>query len=118
VGQAAVLNQDNSINGPANPAARGTEIQIFATGDGITSPPGITGGITKGAGNPPLLSVKVLIGGIEAPVEYAGAAPGEAAGVLQVNVLVPFNAPVGSAVPIALTIGDAMSTPGVTIAVR
>jgi uncharacterized protein (TIGR03437 family) len=118
VGQAAVLNQDNSINGPANPAARGTEIQIFATGDGITSPPGISGGISKGAGNPPLLSVKVLIGGTEAPVEYAGAAPGEAAGLVQVNVLVPFSAPVGTAVPIELTIGDAMSPPGVTIAVR
>ena len=93
-------------------------IQIFATGDGITSPPGITGSITKGAGNMPLLSVTVSIGGIGAPVGYAGAAPGEVAGLLQVNASIPLNAPTGSAVPIALTIGDAGSPPGVTIAVR
>jgi uncharacterized protein (TIGR03437 family) len=34
VGQAAVLNQDNSINSPANPALRGTVVQIFAPGAG------------------------------------------------------------------------------------
>jgi uncharacterized protein (TIGR03437 family) len=79
VGQTAVLDQDNSINGPANPAGSGTVIQIFATGEGIASPPAITGSITKGAGNTPLLSVTVSIGGIEAPVQYAGAAPGEVA---------------------------------------
>jgi uncharacterized protein (TIGR03437 family) len=118
VGQAAVLNQDSSINAPANPAARGTEIQIFATGAGITSPPGVTGGIAKGAGNSPLLSVQVLIGGIQAPVDYAGAAPDEVAGLLQVNALIPFNAPVGPAIPILLIIGDAMSPLGVTIAVH
>jgi len=118
VGQAAVLNQDSSINAPANPAARGTEIQIFATGAGITSPPGVTGGIAKGAGNSTLLSVQVLIGGIQAPVDYAGAAPDEVAGLLQVNALIPFNAPVGPAIPILLIIGDAMSPLGVTIAVH
>jgi uncharacterized protein (TIGR03437 family) len=118
VGQGAVLNQDNSINGPANPAAPGTLIQIFATGDGTSSPPGITGSITKGAGNTPLLSVTVSIGGIGAPVAYAGAAPGEVAGLLQVNASIPLNAPAGPAVPIVITIGDAMSPPGVTIAVR
>lgn len=31
-GLAAVLNQDNSVNTAANPALRGTAIQIFATG--------------------------------------------------------------------------------------
>ncbi len=113
-----MLNQDNSVNAPANPAPRGTEIQIFATGDGMTSPPGTTGGITKGAGNQPLLSVQVLIGGVQAPIDYAGAAPGEVAGLMQVNVSIPLDAPVGPAVPIALQIGDTISPSGVTIAVR
>ena len=45
-GQAAVLNQDNSVNGLSNPAPRGTMVQIFATGEGQTSPPGITGSVT------------------------------------------------------------------------
>jgi uncharacterized protein (TIGR03437 family) len=46
VGQGAILNQDNSINGPSKPAARGTVIQIYATGEGVTTPPGVTGSIT------------------------------------------------------------------------
>src|SRR5262249_16035404 len=46
VGQATVLNEDNTVNGPANPAPIGTMIRIFGTGEGQTSPPGVTGGIT------------------------------------------------------------------------
>ena len=37
-GQGAVRNQDNSINGPSNPAAIGSTIQIYATGQGQVSP--------------------------------------------------------------------------------
>jgi len=33
-GQGAILNQDNTVNGPGNPAATGSVIQIFATGEG------------------------------------------------------------------------------------
>jgi hypothetical protein len=39
--QAAVLNQDSSVNGTTNPAPRGSVIQIYATGEGQTSPPGV-----------------------------------------------------------------------------
>ena len=38
-------------------------------------------------------------------VAYAGAAPGLVAGVLQVNVKIPDNAPTGDAVPVTLSIG-------------
>lgn len=43
-GQAAVLNSDNSVNGASQPAVRGSEIQIFATG--IPYSGQVTGGIT------------------------------------------------------------------------
>lgn len=46
-GGVEVLNQDNSVNGPSNPAGRGTVIQIFATGAGLTSPPSTTGSISQ-----------------------------------------------------------------------
>jgi uncharacterized protein (TIGR03437 family) len=62
--------------------------------------------------------VTVSIGGIDAPVEYAGAAPGEVAGLLQVNASIPLNAPTGPAVPISLTIRNAISPAGATIAVH
>ena len=40
-GRAAVLNQDNTLNLPSNPADRGSVVQIFATGEGSTEPPGV-----------------------------------------------------------------------------
>ncbi|MGA3042459.1 MAG: IPT/TIG domain-containing protein [Bryobacteraceae bacterium] len=118
VGQAAVLNQDNTVNSPSNPAAPGSVIQIFATGEGVTSPASVTGAITGTETNMPILPVSVSIGGIQAAIEYDGSAPDAVAGLFQVNALVPLDAPTGSAVPIALKIGGAQSPTGVTIAVR
>jgi uncharacterized protein (TIGR03437 family) len=65
----------------------------------------------------PLLPLRVLIGGIEAPICYAGAAPGEIAGMLQVNALIPGN--IGSG-PQSITfqIGDAGSQAGVFVTVE
>jgi uncharacterized protein (TIGR03437 family) len=37
-GQGAILNQDSSINSPANPAPRGSVISLFGTGEGLVSP--------------------------------------------------------------------------------
>ena len=34
-GQGAILNQDQSINGPSSPADRGSWVAIYATGEGI-----------------------------------------------------------------------------------
>jgi len=116
-GQAAVLNQNNSVNSQTNPAIVGSVIQIYATGAGLTSPPGITGEVTQGDSKRPVLPVTVTIGGLDAQVQFAGAAPGEVSGLFQVNALVPRVAP-GPAVPIVLTVGLAHSQNGVTIAVK
>ena len=117
-GQGAVLNQDSSVNGAANPVARGSVIQIFATGEGQTSPAGQTGAVTGSAGGAPILHVTVTIGGIEAPLQFAGSAPDAVAGLLQVNVVVPQGAPSGPAVPLVLSVGGVGSQGGVTIAVQ
>jgi uncharacterized protein (TIGR03437 family) len=116
-GQAAVLNQDNSINGPLNPAALGSVIQIFATGEGVTMPGAVTGGIAGDEPNLPRLLVTVSIGGLDAPVLYAGSSPGSIAGLLQVNAVVPAVVAIGDAVPLHLTVGSATSPDGPTIAV-
>ena len=44
--QGAILNQDYSRNGPANPAPRGQYVFIYGTGEGVTSPPGVDGRIS------------------------------------------------------------------------
>jgi uncharacterized protein (TIGR03437 family) len=120
-GQGAILNQDSTVNGPANPAARGSIIQIFATGGGETNPAGVDGRVTLPRFGPlpvQVLPVAVTIGGFAAEVLYAGAAPELVAGVLQVNARVPDQAAPGSAVPVVLTVGDNASPATVTVALR
>jgi uncharacterized protein (TIGR03437 family) len=117
-GGGAILNQDSSVNSPANPARIGSVVSIFATGEGQTSPAGIDG---KPGSDPvphPILPVSVTIGGQTVTPSYAGGAPGSVAGVMQVNVQIPSGIQTGSAVPVILQVGNASSKAGVTIAVQ
>jgi uncharacterized protein (TIGR03437 family) len=61
-------------------------------------------------------TVKVTIGGIDAPVVFAGLTPGFA-GLYQVNAYVPVGTAPGDNVPLVITQGD-RSSPVVSIAVR
>jgi uncharacterized protein (TIGR03437 family) len=118
VAQAAILNQDSTLNSPLNPAEKGSIIVFFATGAGQTDPPGTDGQIAIDVLPKPLLPIAVTIGGLEAKVAYGGAAPGLVAGVFQVNCIVPADAPSGYAVPIILSAGTTASPVGSTIAIR
>jgi uncharacterized protein (TIGR03437 family) len=105
-GQAAVLNQDNTTNSVANPAARGTIIAAYVTGLGELTVP-LPDGSLGPAAPPfaaPLAGVGATIGGIPAVVVFAGQAPDLVAGVTQVNVQLPENAPTG-VVPISISGG-------------
>ncbi len=117
-GQAAVVNQDGTINSAAHPAAPGSVISLYATGEGATTPGGIDG---KPASSPlpiPSTPFTVTIGGQTVTPEYAGGAPGEIAGLMQINVRIPANLAPGTAVPVTVQVlGYAGSQPGVTIAV-
>jgi uncharacterized protein (TIGR03437 family) len=65
----------------------------------------------------PQLPVTVSVGGIDAPVSYAGAAPGFVQGALQVNFQIPANVPAGEN-PVVLKVGNAQSQPLLTVSVR
>jgi uncharacterized protein (TIGR03437 family) len=93
-------------------------IQIFATGEGQTSPAGVTGSVTGDIPKAPVLPVSVTIGGVDAPVAFAGSAPHAVAGLFQVNAIVPDGAPIGARVPIMLSVGGMPSPSGAFIAVR
>jgi uncharacterized protein (TIGR03437 family) len=118
LGPAAVLNQDNSVNSASNPAARGSIVQIFATGEGQTSPAGVTGSVIGTNLKTPVLSVKVTIGGQDAVVPYAGSAGASIAGLFQVNAVVPPSVSPGAAVPISVSVSGVPSQTGATIAVQ
>jgi uncharacterized protein (TIGR03437 family) len=86
------------------------------TGEGVTSPPSVTGQLAVSL-NKPVLTVTATVGGIPAQVQYAGSAPGEVYGVMQVNVQIPANAPAGN-LPIVITVGTTNTQIGVTMAVQ
>ena len=119
-GQSAVLHQNFSVNGPSNPVSGGDAIQIYLTGGGQTSPPGVDGELTPLRQPFPILraATMVRIGGVAAQVLYAGAAPGLLQGVNQVNVIVPRNLPADNETPLEIEIGGQPIQPGATIAVR
>jgi uncharacterized protein (TIGR03437 family) len=119
-GQGAILDQNLSPNGSNNPAAPGSVVAVYMTGEGITSPASTTGELapTNGSGlNHPNLTVTATVGGVAAQVQYSGSAPGIVYGVMQVNVQIPANAPAGS-LPIVITVGTANTQTGVTVAVN
>ncbi len=118
-GQGAILNQDYTVNGPANPAARGTFVSIYATGEGQTTPAGVDGKLAAQPLPAPQASVKVKIGGVDAvEVPYSGGAPGLLAGLIQINARVPANASTGDAVPVVVTFDGVSSQTGATMAVK
>ena len=124
-GQGAVLNEDGSFNSPENPAAKGSVIVIYATGEGLTDPAVAEGTIVSGAAPQPRQPVSVFFDdpaepGTISPAEvlFAGGVSGSVAGLLQVNVRVPPWAPAGNAAPIYLQIGSEAAEAGVTVALR
>ncbi len=112
-GQAAAINvADGSLNTAANPVKAGGYLSLFATGEGRTAPAGADGrlaGSTTAA--EPVLPVRVTIGGIPAIVQYAGSAPGQVAGLMQVNVQVPIGVRPGGYVPVVLEVGTRSTEP-------
>jgi uncharacterized protein (TIGR03437 family) len=112
-----VINEDGTLNRPDHPAARGSVVIFWATGEGLTTPAGVDGRVAVPPLAKPQLPVSVRIGGKVAEVQYAGNAPGFVAGAMQVNVRVPEDAPTGN-VSLYFVVGETVSQTGVTISVE
>src|SRR5262249_34924945 len=121
-GPGAIINSDGAtVNGTNAPAARGSFISVYMTGEGQTTPGGVDGAIIPpvlSALKNPLLKGTATVGGVQADVIYAGSAATLISGVMQVNLTIPPTAPTGSTVPIVITVGTAQSQTGVTVAVQ
>jgi uncharacterized protein (TIGR03437 family) len=103
-GQAVALNADGSVNSSTNPAARGSMITLFATGEGVTTP-GSTDGMTEtDTSRVPVAPVSVVFNTTSAPVTSASTAPKDVAGVLEIQTTVPAGLPVGQ-ISVAVSVG-------------
>jgi len=120
-GQGAILNQNFTVNNSSNPAAKNSVIQIYGTGEGQLVPGVSTGSVTPVTApfpKPVAQNITVTIGGMPAAIEYAGEAPGEVSGVIQVNAIVPANVASGSQ-QVVLTIGNNNNTSQtITVAIQ
>jgi uncharacterized protein (TIGR03437 family) len=100
------------------PVLAGERLQIYATGLGRATPGGSqsapplpTGDIAPAGGNPlyeTVLKPEVTIGGLPARVDFSGLTPG-AAGLYQVNVVVPAAVAAGDDVPLVLRMPNGAS---------
>jgi uncharacterized protein (TIGR03437 family) len=133
-GQAAVVNQDGTINSASNPASVGSTISLYGTGQGQVSPT-----VPDGTAAPSTLSFTVAVptsngttcigspnsmcvamgsgtGAMFGAVSFSGLAPGFI-GLWQINVALPQGVTTGAAVPLAVVI-DGSKSNLVTVAIR
>jgi uncharacterized protein (TIGR03437 family) len=115
-GPGFIFNQDNSLNTAENPAAGGAVIQVLATGGGTIVGGAMDGALALGKGNQ-TLPVTATVGGVQAPVVYAGPAPGRISGILQVELAVPAGLAAGPQ-PVVINVGGVASQSGITVAVK
>jgi uncharacterized protein (TIGR03437 family) len=128
-GNAFLLNlEDGSMAAPTgsnlgyitNPISRGSFAVFYATGLGQMTPAVADGdGAEDGILHVVTFMPQITIGGIAAPVLFAGQAPGFP-GMYQVNIQIPENAPTGSSVPVQVTSADGtqISPASATIAIQ
>jgi len=118
----AIAAPSNASLGLATmPIPRGTTGFFYVTGLGAMTP-----AVPDGSGTCPVPNglcnanamPTVLVGGITAPVAFAGQAPGYP-GVFQVNITVPQNAPTGNEVSLVVKSADGtVTSKAATIAVQ
>jgi uncharacterized protein (TIGR03437 family) len=118
-GQAAMQNQDGRTQNSAQaPAHAGEVVVLWATGEGVTDPPGVDGRLATNILPKPTATCAAEVGGLAASIEYCGAAPLNMPGLFQVNARLDTAVAAGDAVPVRVIIGGTPSQSGVTLVVR
>lgn len=100
-----VWNQDGSINSARNPAAAGSIIVLYATGQGVTVPATVTGSWPVNGYPEPAAAVSLKAGGLPAEILFRGQAPGTA-GVMQINARLPGAISAPGEVPVIVAVGQ------------
>ena len=120
LGIVVIVHADGSqvSAGPGNAAGAGDTLVIYCTGLGDVTPRGVAG--TPAPAQPLAAAidpVTVTLGGISAPVAFAGPTPGYA-GLYQVNATVPSGVATSAQAPLVLTQSGRSSPVAVTIPIK
>jgi uncharacterized protein (TIGR03437 family) len=114
---ASVLNEDGTVNSPANRAPMGSVVSFFGIGFGVFDPATADGAPTSRPFSSPHKSVHVNLVyecrgcpriSLPATVEYFGTAPGLLNGVVQLNVRLPSQTPLLPTVSMSATVGGSV----------
>ncbi|HVY91836.1 MAG TPA: exo-alpha-sialidase [Bryobacteraceae bacterium] len=105
--QAVAVNQDNSFNSADNPVSKGSYLSFWVSGQGAVD--------GAGAYATPIAPVRATLGGVQTGVAFAGLI---SAGVMQMNIRVPDDAPAGDAVELVVTAGSSRSQKLATVAIH
>jgi uncharacterized protein (TIGR03437 family) len=108
-----VANPDGSPNSAIAPTTLGSILTFYATGEGLTNGPNVSGQAAAAPYPSPVLPVTLTVAGFSAQILYAGSAPG-AVGLLQVNARVPAAFIPTGPVAVELAVGSAVA-PNLTI---
>jgi uncharacterized protein (TIGR03437 family) len=118
-GQVWLANQDGTFNSSSNAAARNTYVAFWLTGQGYVNAPPPDGVQPTGPTYAtPVLPLSVSLGGVQLPAANVVFDGLVYSGEVQINILIPANAPTGSAVPLVVTIGGTSSRADATIAIK
>ena len=105
----AVLDEDYSANSTSNPVQGGSVVILYLAGAGQTNPPSQDGQVNAAPLAAPSMPIQIEWFANDPdnatilPITFAGAAPGLAAGIFQVN----FIAPQQSLINVNLLMGNA-----------
>jgi uncharacterized protein (TIGR03437 family) len=117
-GQGAILNANGTVNSRANPAAKGSIVVLFGTGEGRLAPQAESGSINVTTPYPKARApLAVRIGGQYADIVFQGGAPTLAQGVYQINARIPPSTPSGD-IPVEVVADDESRSNQVTVAVQ
>jgi uncharacterized protein (TIGR03437 family) len=114
-GPVAALNENGTANSASNPAKSGSIAVMYLNGSFGHDPDSLDGSIANSI-KWLRFPIQVIVGGSEAEVSYAGAAPGLITGITQVNFRIPKG--LTGNIPVSVKARDETSPSGPTISVQ
>jgi uncharacterized protein (TIGR03437 family) len=110
----AAVNQGGALNSPSAPARRGQLLVLYGTGLGAVDPPIDDGAAAGSPTRQGVATPNVFLMGRQFPVQFSGLTA-DFAGLWQINLTLPDDAPTGPDLPLTVVLGQTSNTLKVTV---